>query len=210
MGRDFFRLVELAIASGALIVPGVVHADETARGAQAPGVTAPEPPRFVVQAARLDRDGLTIQFSTPLRATDGVDPSRFRLTFAYYSKSRPGDYSYYHEYYGARSATTSYENIGARVLSARVDRLGAATVRIRATRALNLSSICKQSAAAPGSAEHAGLYLHFSQGAGAALQNADGSPLESIAPYWLTRDEPTAVRAGAFAGRPIPVAVSCR
>jgi hypothetical protein len=206
MGKDFFRLVELAIASGALIIPGVVHAEGTA-GTPAPTVAAA--PRLVVESARLDRDGLTIQFSKPLRVSDSIDPGQFRLTFAYYSKSRPGDYAYYHEYYGARHATTAYENIGARVLSAKVDRLGAATVRIRATRALSLSSICKGGAAAPASAEHAGLYLHFAAAA-APLQSTDGAALESIAPYWLTRDEPAAVRDGAFAGRPIPVSVSCR
>ncbi|HEX3595438.1 MAG TPA: hypothetical protein VHU80_10060 [Polyangiaceae bacterium] len=205
MGRDFFRLVELAIASGALVIPGAAHADDTPRAT--PTVEAP---RFVVQSARLDRDGLTIQFSKPLRATDTVDPNRFRLTFAYYSKSRPGDYSYYHYYYGAHHATTSYENIGNRMLSARVDRLGAATVRIRATRELSLSSICKERAASPSKAEQAGLYLHFAQGTGPKLQSADGVALESIAPYWLTKDEPTAVRTGAFAGRPIPVSVTCR
>jgi hypothetical protein len=204
MGRDFFRLVELALASGALIVPGVARADDP-HDAPAPAAEK----RFVVQSAHLDRDGLTIQFSKPLRATDAIDPNRFRLTFAYYSKGRPGDYSYYYEYYGARHATTSYENIGARVLSAHVDRLGSATVRIRATRALSLSSICKQTASAPAD-EHAGLYLHFAGGAGADVQSNDGAALDSIAPYWLTKDEPTAVRMGAFAGRPIPVTVSCR
>ncbi|HEX4337437.1 MAG TPA: hypothetical protein VH062_16095 [Polyangiaceae bacterium] len=208
MGKDFFRLVELAIASGALIVPGVVHADETARAPAKAATT--EAPRFVVQSARLDRDGLTITFSKPLRVGDAVDPGRFRLTFAYYSKTRPGDYSYYYEYYGAHRATTSYENVGAKVLSARIDRIGAATVRIRASQALDLSGLCKESASVPASAEHAGLYLHFASRDGTPLASTDGAALESIAPYWLTKDEPDPVRPGALAGKPIPVSLSCR
>src|SRR5689334_6445902 len=104
MGRNFARLVELAIASGALVIPGYAAAGDAPAAAQRPAASAPRAPAPLVRSAKIDKGGLTIQFSEPVRVASDVDPNKFRLTFAYYSKSRPGTYSYYYEYYGANRA----------------------------------------------------------------------------------------------------------
>jgi len=202
MGKDFVRLVELAVASGALIVPSASLAEGPPRGPASPS-------GLVVESARLDRDGLTIQFSGPLKAPAGVDPSRFRLTFAYYSAMRPGYYSYYRSYYGAHRSVTRYEDVGRKVLGRHVEQLAANTIRIPAAAGLSLSAICRDIGDAPASREKAGLYLHYSRGEGADVRGTDGTALASIAPYWAAKGAP-AERSGVFEGRPIPVAVRCR
>jgi hypothetical protein len=209
MGKDFFRLVELAIASGALLIPGYGLASEPAGRAPSPPHVAPERSEPVVQSARLDRDGLTLQFSKPVRAPASVDPNKFRLTFAYYSKNRPGDYGYYHEYYGASRPVTVYGDVGRGAFAARIEQLRPTELRIPTSAALGLSSLCQELASAPATEQHVGVYLHYAGGAAPRIEAEDGTALAAIAPYWLTKDGTTATR-GAFQGRPIPVSVRCR
>jgi hypothetical protein len=208
MGKDFLKVVELAIASGALVIPGYAAAGDT---------TVPEPktasaevkaPAPVVKSARLDKGGLTIQFSEPVRPTTGVDPNKFRLTFAYYSKGRPGAYAYYYEYYGAVRPLTVYSNVGRTALAARIEQPRPDQIRIPATAALSISAICEEISTAPAAQKSAGLYLHYAEPGGARVESKRGAALESIAPYWLTKDDTTVTR-GALEGRPIPVTVSC-
>lgn len=199
MGKNFFRLVELAIASGALIIPSTGMAE---------GRTAPRAPALVVKSARLDKDGLTIQFSAPVKAPVAVDPSKFRLTFAYYSKGKPGYYSYYRNYYAAHRSGTRYENVGDKALGGRVEQVAPAKIRISPGRALSISALCKEIAETRPAAQKAGLYLHYSEGSGAGVEGTDGAHLGSIAPYWLTKE--AGKGTGSFEGRPIPVDVTCR
>jgi hypothetical protein len=208
MGKDFFRLVELAIASGALLIPGSgLAADGPDR---APShAAAPERSDPVVQSARLDRDGLTLQFSKAVRAPASVDPNKFRLTFAYYSKNRPGDYGYYHEYYGASRPVTVYSDVGRGALAARIEQVRPTELRIPTSAALKLSSLCEELASAPAAEQRVGVYLHYAGGPAARIESQDGTALAAIAPYWLTQEDTTATR-GAFQGRPIPVSVRCR
>ena len=198
MGKNFFRLVELAIASGALIIPSTGMAE---------GRTAPRAPAFVVKSARLDKDGLTIQFSGPVKAPVGVDPSKFRLTFAYYRKIKPGSYYYYRNYYAAHRAGARYENLGEKVLAARLEQIAPTKIRISAGRGLSISAICKELGAARPPSQQAGLSLHYS-GGGTGVEAKDGAHLGSIAPYWLTKEG--ANGSASFEGRPIPVDVTCR
>lgn len=200
MGKNFFRLVELAIASGALMIPSTGLAEG--------GPAAAHAPTLVVKSARLDKDGLTIQFSGPVKAPVGVDPSKFRLTFAYYSKAKPGYYSYYRNYYSAQRSFTRYENVGDKALAGRIEQVAPAKIRILPGHGLSVSALCKEIASAQPSEQKAGLYLHYSQGGGPGVQGTDGSQLASVAPYWLTKDEGR--RTGSFEGRPIPVSVTCR
>ena len=200
MGKNFFRLVELAIASGALMIPSTGLAE--GRPAAAHG------PTLVVKSARLDKDGLTIQFSGPVKAPVGVDPSKFRLTFAYYSKAKPGYYSYYRNYYGAQRSVTRYENVGEKALGARIEQVAPAKIRISPGRGLTVSALCREIASAQPGDRKAGLYLHYSEGHGAGVEGTGGARLASVAPYWLVGEESR--RTGSFEGRPIPVDVTCR
>lgn len=201
MGKNFFRLVELAIASGALMIPSTGLAEGRPAAAHAP--------TLVVKSARLDKDGLTIQFSGPVKAPVGVDPSKFRLTFAYYSKAKPGYYSYYRNYYYyTQRSSTRYENVGEKALGGRLEQIAPTKIRISAGRGLSVSALCKEITSARPSEQKAGLYLHYSDGSGAGVQGTDGARLASVAPYWLAKDESRST--GSFEGRPIPVDVTCR
>jgi len=206
MGKDFLKLVELAVASGALLVPGLELTGHAAPMQAAPSTEAPAP---VVQSAKLDKSGLTIVFSEPLAPAAGVDPSKFRLTFAYYSKGRSGGYSYYYDYYGSQRPLTVYSNVGRTALRGRIEQPRANELRIPATAELNLSSICGEIAAAPNKNGKPGLYLHYAEPGGRGVAATNGKPLASVAPYWLTKEDATVTR-GTFEGRPIPVQVSCR
>lgn len=208
MGKDFLRLVELAVASGVLVIPGVqptAHAnpaDQTAKVA----VDSSAP---MIRSARLDRTGLTIEFSEPIAPATRVDPDKFRLTFAYYSKDRPGGYAYYYEYYGARKPLTVYSDVGHKGLRNRIEQPKPNQLRIPAAAELNLSSICEEVKTAPSAHSKAGIYLHYSDGGAPRVESARGKPLASIAPYWLNKEDTTAI-PGALEGHPIPVSVSCR
>jgi hypothetical protein len=171
--------------------------------------SSPRAPAPIVRSAKLDKSGLTIQFSEPVRAAAEVDPNKFRLTFAYYSKSRPGTYSYYYEYYGANRALTVYSDVGHTALKTRVEQPDPTKLRIPASAQLDLSAICAEISSAPSNQGRAGLYLHYSDSGAPGVESAKGARLESIAPYWLTGKDTTVTR-GSFEGRPIPVSVSCR
>lgn len=203
MGKEFLRLVELAVASGALVIPGAEGIAHANPGSEA---SAPAP---IVRSARLDRGGLTIEFSEALRPVSGVDPSKFRLTFAYYSKSRPGSYSYYYEYYGSTGALTVYSDVGRTGLKNRVEQPKPNRIHIPASSTLDLSSICEEISSAPATHSKTGLYLHYAGEGAAPVQSARGVPLGSIAAYWRDREDNTVTR-GALTGRPIPVTVTCR
>lgn len=207
MGKDFLRLVELAIASGALVIPGYAMAgDSSSTGLKADGAKQSAP---VIKSVRLDKGGLTIQFSEPLKPVAGVDPSKFRLTFAYYSKGRPGAYSYYYEYYGSARPLTVYSDVGKAALTSRIEQPRADQLRIPASTGLNLSSICEEITSAPEAQKRAGLYLHYADSGSAQVESKRGVPLGAVAPYWLGKDD-TTVTTGALEGRPIPVTVGCR
>jgi len=54
----------------------------------------------------------------------------------------------------------------------------------------------------------AGLYLHYSQAGSPTIEGEDGLPISSLAAYWSS--DPTVEQVkGDFAGKPIPVALSC-
>jgi hypothetical protein len=139
----------------------------------------------------------------------GVDPSKFRLTFAYYSKGRPGRYSYYYEYYGAARPLTVYSDVGKAALASRIEQPRPDQIRIPAAPGLNLSSICEEVTSAPEAQKRAGVYLHYVDSGSAQVVSKRGAPLGAIAPYWLGKEDAT-VAAGVFEGRPIPVTVGCR
>lgn len=208
MGKEFLRVLELAVASGALVVPGT-----EALALAAPTAAAASPRHApVVRSARLDRTGLTIEFSEALRPSASVDPTKFRLTFAYYSKKQPtagsSYYQYYYYYSGNRTTLTAYSDVGINALQKKLEQPQANKIRIPASSALDLSSLCQDIAKAPPSQAHAGLYLHYAGNGGPNVESTHGVALESIAPYWLTSAE-TTVTSGALPGHPIPIAVNC-
>lgn len=206
MGKEFLRVLELAVASGALVVPGT-----EALAFAAPTAASPHHAP-VVRSARLDRTGLTIEFSEPLRSTASVDPTKFRLTFAFYSKKQPttgSSYDYYYYYSGNRTTLTAYSDVGSKALQRKLEQPQATKIRIPASSALDLSSLCHDITAAPPTQAHAGLYLHYAGDGLSKVESAHGVALESIAPYWLTSTD-TTVTSGALPSHPIPVTVTCR
>jgi len=208
MGRDFLRLVEMAVATGALAIPGYALASDAAP--TPPAQTAVQKPAApVVASARLDKSGITVRFSEALRPAAAVDPGKFRLTFAYYSKNRPGTYSYYYEYYGKTRPLTVYSDVGHAALAKKIEQPSAKELKIPSSGALNLSAICTEIKSASPSQAGAGLYLHYAAPpAGHRVESEQGVAVESIAPYWLAKSDTTVTR-GALAGKPIPVAVTC-
>jgi hypothetical protein len=217
MGKDFLRLVELALTSGALVIPGYALAGDgtppRAAASATTGATGTPTAKAkargpAVRSARLDGRGLTIQFSEALRPTTKVDPSRFRLTFAYYGKTGSTGYAYYYEYYGRTRDVTVYDNVGAKVLTGRIEQPRPEQIRIPAAADLRLSSICEDLAARKEAHGHAGLYLHYDHGGSAHVEGVSGTALASIAPYWTANGDGR-VTQGALAGRPIPVTVAC-
>ncbi len=205
MGREFLRLLELTALSSLLAIPGT----EASALAGEPGA-ATRAPTLVVRSARLDRGGLTIEFSEALRPVAEVDPSRFRLTFAYANKEQPGAYAYYEYYYGSSKGAplTVYADVGSGALRGKVQRPTPNKIRIPTGAALSLSEVCGDLASAPASQSQVGLYLHFADDGKTKIESERGAALGVIAPYWLTKNADGVVQ-GSFPGHPIPVSVTC-
>lgn len=208
MGKDFLRLFELAVASSVIAVPGAASVALAGEPGARPMTAAP-----TIRSVQLGPSGLTVEFSEPIRSVSDVDPSRFRLSFAYKSGKHPGAYSYYYEYYTkTEEPLTVYTEVGG-VLRGKIERVRPNRIRIpvaKGSPGLDLTALCKEAAAAPASRSAAGVYLHYSASPGKPqIESERGTALSAIAPHWLERG-PDAVMHGEFPNRPIPVSLVCR
>jgi hypothetical protein len=209
MGGEFHRLVMAALAAGLLVIPGC---GAGAGGSQDPAPTATAAQPKIV-AASLDGQGaLRVTYSEPMQPATGVDPAKFRLTVAYYTRPASGSnkysYGYYTKGYYAAADHTIYSEVGHVAVLADGSGPNESVLQLGST--FDATASCKQIAAlnAANPNAHAGLYLHYSEAGSPTIQDSEGNKLSSLAAYWAS--DPTVEQAtGDFVGKPIPVSLSC-
>ncbi|MGD0530548.1 MAG: hypothetical protein ABSE49_35770 [Polyangiaceae bacterium] len=218
MGAEFHRLVMAAMAAGLLVIPGCGAGDSTSTGKTAapPAVTAQAAPT-ITKAALVDGNSLQVTFSTAVAPVNGVDPAKFRLTVAYFTRpaTATGKYSYqyysgsYHNsYYGSQDHTV-YSDVGDPTAVVN-DPAATDQAIIALGSTFNPATACQQIKAfnAANSNAQAGLYLHYSSAGSPTIEDTNGDKVASLAAYWAT--DPTIEQiSGDFTGKPIPVAITC-
>jgi hypothetical protein len=211
MGGEFHRLVMAALAAGLLVIPGC---GAGAGGGQDPAPAAASAQPKIVAASLEGTGALRVTYSEAMQPVDGVDPAKFRLTVAYYTRPASGsskyNYGYYaggKGYYGAADHTI-YSEVG------HVAALSAGTAAnetvLQLGSTFDAAASCKQIAAlnAANPNARAGLYLHYSEAGSPTIEDAEGRKLASLADYWAA--DPTIEQlTGDFVGKPIPVALTC-
>jgi hypothetical protein len=209
MSKELTGFVQAALASGVLVLPACSSGEAPTPETPSPASAADNIPPTVVSAAIAD-GVLNLRFSEPLAPATAVDPSKFRLTFAYYSGKADSDYYYADYYTTAHVARTWYSDIGRFSLDATPARQSdATTIQIPLPADFNAGWVCKDIARMRDrdARSRAGLYLHYAEPGKPQVTDRRGNQLRSIAPYWLTAASSTA--PGDFAGKPIPVTVRC-
>ncbi len=172
-------------------------------------------PRVV--SAQLESSGaVRVTYSEAMKPTAGVDPAKFRLTVAYYTRPASGSdkykysYGYYYQKgYGYVAHEHTIYSEAASIASLEADVL-APNQSVLHLGSFNQAAACKQiaafKAANPGS--QAGLYLHYSEAGTPTIEDEQGNKLQSQAAYWAA--DPTVEQVkGDFTGKPIPVAITC-
>ncbi len=105
MGGQFHRLVMAAMAAGLLVIPGCGAAPDGTGTEKTSAATSPETTKIV--SAQLDgASALRVTFSDGIKPVTGVDPAKFRLTVAYYT--RPGTASSKYSYGGYYGKARGY------------------------------------------------------------------------------------------------------
>jgi hypothetical protein len=225
MGAEFHRVVMVALAAGLLVIPGCSAGDGTGTGkvADPPAVTATTQ-TSIVDAQLEGTNSLRVTFSEGVKPTAGVDPAKFRLTVAYFTRpaSATGKYSYayyagtyrapsggYHNgYYGSQDHTV-YSDVGD-LASLALDPATTDQAVLQLGSTFSTATACKEIAAfnAANPNAHAGLYLHYSSAGTPTIEDLQGSKVASLAAYWAA--DPTVEQInGDFTGKPIPVALTC-
>jgi len=206
------------LAAGLLVIPGCGAGDGTSTGktGEPPAVTTPQ--TTIVDAQLEGTSSLRVTFSEGVKPTTGVDPAKFRLTVAYFTRpaSASGKYSY--KYYAGTYKNGSYYGSNDHTIYADVGDLAAVTndpaVADQALLALgstfSAATACQQikafNAANPNA--QAGLYLHYSSAGTPTIEDLQGNQVASLAAYWAA--DPTVEQInGDFTGKPIPVALTC-
>jgi hypothetical protein len=155
-----------------------------------------------------------VTYSEAMKPASGVDPAKFRLTVAYYTRPASGSdkysYGYYQKGYGyVAHDHTIYSEIG-NVAALLDDPAAADQTVLQLGSTFSAATACKQIAAfnAANPNAHAGLYLHYSEAGTPTIEDAQGNKLQSLAAYWAA--DPTIEQvSGDFVGKPIPVAITC-
>lgn len=212
MGGEFHKLVMAALAAGLLVIPGC---GAGAGGGQnpTPAATANQPK--IVAASLEGTTALRVTYSEPVQSVEGVDPGKFRLTVAYFTRPASGSDKYNYGYYtkgysygyGAADHTI-YSEVGHPAGLFDGSSPNESVLQIGST--FDAAASCKQIAAlnAANPNAHAGLYLHYSEAGSPTVQDADGNKVASLAAYW--NSDPTIEQiSGDFVGKPIPVAITC-
>jgi len=212
MGKELSGLAQIAIASGALVVPACSNVDHAPAEAHRPARAQDSAPPTIVSAS-LGEGVLSLQFSEAITSPEAVDPRKFRLTFGYYDAKADSNSEYYYAnyYYGAsQAARTWYTDVGRFFPDGTpLHQTAASTIQVPLPKDLNVKWVCDDVARIQkqGRAAKPGLYLHYADGAGPAIADRRGNRLRSIAPYWLTAK--SSAVSGNFANKPIPVRLSC-
>jgi hypothetical protein len=227
MGAEFHRLVMAALAAGLLVIPGCGAGDGTKTSSgptqDPPAVTQAVQPKIV--AASLEGTGtLRVTYSEAMKPPVGVDPAKFRLTVAYYTRPASASAKYTYKYYAAYTPYSSGKGYGygyagpehtiygdvAPVTSLAADATHAEQAVLELGGTFDVASACQEiqlrNQANPNA--HAGLYLHYSEAGSPTVEDPQGNKLASLAAYWST--DPTLEQvSGDFVGKPIPVALTC-
>lgn len=220
MGHEFHRLVMAALAAGLLVIPGCGAGD----GTNTPGgpatvqtpTTQPQGAQPKIVSAAIEGTGaLRVTFSDAMKPPTGVDPAKFRLTVAYFTRpaSASGKYSY--AYYSNNAYgyggpnNTIYSDIGA-IASITVEPTKAEEAVLQLGTTFDATAACKQimtrNSANPNA--EAGLYLHYLEAGSPTVEDLDGNKLASLAAYWSS--DPTIEQiTGDFVNKPIPVSITC-
>jgi hypothetical protein len=221
MGGEFHRLVMVALAAGLLVIPGCGAGDGSHTGTatgttQAPPVTTAAIQPKITSAALESGNALRVTYTEVMKAPTGVDPSKFRLTVAYFTRPASGSdkysYAYYAKGYGYgynSQAHTIYSELGD-VAAITTDGINLDQTVLQLGSTFSADAACKQIAAlnAANPNAHAGLYLHYSEAGSPTIEDSDGNKLASLAAYWAA--DPTIEQvSGDFVGKPIPVALTC-
>jgi hypothetical protein len=119
-----------------------------------------------------------------------------------------GSGNYKYSGYGSPNHT-EYNQVGG-ITAIKVDPATGAFAELALDSTFDLATECQEIAAHnkanPNS--HAGLYLHYTQSGSPTLEDTQGNKLASLAAYWSA--DPTLEQvSGDFAGKPIPVSITC-
>ncbi len=220
MGGEFHRLVMVALAAGLLVIPGCGAADGSGQSGnpqEHTSVAAAVQPKIV--SAQLEgTTALRVTFSEAVKPVTGVDPGKFRLTVAYYTRPASASSKYNYAYYakgykgtygyGAPEHTV-YSDV-AHVDALASDKVSAEQTVLQLGSSFDAATACQEikafNAANPNA--QAGLYLHYTQAGSPTIEGEDGTPVESLAAFWSA--DPTIEQIkGDFTGKPIPVALNC-
>jgi hypothetical protein len=218
MGGEFHRLVMVALAAGLLVIPGCGAGDGSGQGStqEHTSVAAAIQPKIV--SAQLEgTTALRVTYSDAVKPVTGVDPGKFRLTVAYYTRpaSASGKYNYayyakgYKGYgYGAPEHTV-YSDV-AHVAALANDKIAADQTVLQLGSTFDAATACQEikafNSANPNA--HAGLYLHYTEAGSPTIEDEQGNAVASLAAFWSA--DPTLEQvSGDFTGKPIPVALTC-
>jgi hypothetical protein len=208
----------VALAAGLLVIPGCSAGDGTHTGkvSDPPAVTTTAQ-TTIVDAELEGTSALRVTFSGGVKPTTGVDPAKFRLTVAYFTRpaSASGKYSYqyyagsYHNsYYGSQDHTV-YSDVGD-LAAVTNDPVNADQAVLQLGTTFSAATACQEIKAfnAANANAHAGLYLHYSSAGTPTIEDNQGNAVASLAAYWAS--DPTVEQInGDFTGKPIPVALTC-
>jgi hypothetical protein len=218
MGGEFHRLVMVALAAGLLVIPGCGAADGSGQGTpqeHTPVAAAIQPK--IVSAQLEGTTALRVTYSEAVKPVTGVDPGKFRLTVAYYTRPASASSKYNYAYYakgykgygyGAPEHTV-YSDV-AHVATLAVDEKSPEQTVLQLGSSFDAATACQEikafNAANPNA--HAGLYLHYTEAGSPTVEGEDGTPVASLAAFWSA--DPTIEQiSGDFTGKPIPVALTC-
>jgi hypothetical protein len=222
-----------ALAAGLLVIPGCGAGD----GTKTTGSTAQDPPAVtqsvqpkIVAASLEGTSTLRVTYSEAMKSPVGVDPAKFRLTVAYYTRPASASSKYSYKYaaytpyaaagkgkgygygYGYGYAVAEHTIYGdtAPVTSLAADATHAEQAVLELGSTFDAATACKEiqlrNQANPNA--HAGLYLHYSEAGSPTVEDPQGNKLASLAAYWST--DPTIEQvSGDFVGKPIPVSLTC-
>jgi hypothetical protein len=227
MGGEFHRLVMVAMAAGLLVIPGCGAADGSGQGAPQEQTAVAAAAQTKIVSAQLEgTTALRVTYSDDVKPVTGVDPGKFRLTVAYYTRPASASSKYSYGYYakGGSYAKGSYNKAGygygapqhtvysdvANIEALANDKVAANETVLQLGSTFDAATACQEikafNAANPNA--QAGLYLHYTEAGSPTVEDQHGNPVASLAAFWSA--DPTVEQiSGDFTGKPIPVALTC-
>jgi len=133
-------------------------------------------PPVLLEASVLSATVLELRFSKPIAAVNDVDPADFRVSLATTATS----------YYSDCAPQTSYQDLAASSATTGVWNIPEDPHLLRLSLAAPVTPAhCTIIDNARAAGNEGGLFLHYSAGDGASVQDADGNGLADIAAPWV-------------------------